>query len=105
MKKKIMLSLVCFALVAVATFALVGSSKSDFVISPDGRFVTATHPPAHITPTPAEDPNLSVIFSNLSRYRRGTYFSLLGYTIAQNSATFPIQSWFAIAFTRPQTQP
>jgi hypothetical protein len=99
MKKKIVLSIVCLVLVAVGTFALVGSNKSDFVISPDGRFVTATHPPVHITPTPAEDANLKVIFSNLSTYRKATYFSLLGYTIAQNTANFPFQSWFAIAFT------
>lgn len=96
--KKVGLSFVCLVLVAIAGFALAGSS-SDFVFSPDGRFVSATHAPAHVIPSLQEDSNLKVIYSNLSSDHLATFFSVFGYTIAQGGSKFPFQTWYAVGFT------
>jgi hypothetical protein len=99
-KKKLVLAVCCFALVAIASLVLLASSKNgEFVFSPDGRFVMATHAPSHITPAPQEDAGLKTIFSNLSNYPYATYFSVWGNTIAQGGSNFPFQAWEAIAFT------
>ncbi len=97
MKKRTVLSVTC--LVLFATLSLSASDKNQFVFSPDGKFVRATHAPAHITPTPREAASLKTIAGNFSLYPKATYFSIWGNTIAQGGTNFPFQTWVAVAFT------
>ncbi len=101
MKKMIGLSLACFALFASATFTVLASGKKNinYEFSADGRFVRATSPPASIMPGPEPDAKTKKIFSNFSRYKLATYFSIWGNTIAQGGSEFPFQTWVAEAFT------
>ncbi|SRR5579872_295849 len=99
MKKRIAIALPCVALIAFASLALRAGNRNDFVFSPDGRTVWATHAPSHITMPPAQDAAAITIAGNLSRYPNATYFSVWGNTIAQGGANFPFQAWEAIAFT------
>ena len=97
MKKRTIVSVSCLVLFASLAFA--ASVQNQFVFSPDGKFVRATHVPSHITPTPKEDAGLNIIAGNFSRYPKATYFSIWGNTVAQGGSNFPFQTWVAVAFT------
>jgi len=98
MKKRFTLSVSCLVLFASLAFAASGK-KQQFVFSPDGRQVTATHPSSHITPAPQQDASLKIIAGNFSLYPEATYFSVFGNTIAQGGSNFPFQVWEAMPFT------
>jgi hypothetical protein len=86
------------ALVGVAALAAAGTNKG-YVISDDGRTVTATKMPSFITPA-RRDAKLNTIAGNLSTYPFGTFFCCFGNTIAQEgSGNFPFTTWVAIPFT------
>jgi hypothetical protein len=99
LKKGIVLSVFCLALLACASLVLMATSKNKFVFSPDGRSVNATEAPSNIIQAPQKDAKLKTIASNLSTYKNATYFSIWGNTIAQGGSNFPFQVWEAEPFT------
>jgi len=85
-------------LIGVAALAAAGSHKG-YVISNDGRTVTATKMSQSVTPA-HRDAKLQTIAGNLSTYPFGTYFCCFGNTVAQEgSGGFPFTTWVAIPFT------
>jgi len=85
-------------LVGVAALAAAGTKKG-YVISDDGRTVTATKMPQFVTPA-VRDTGLKTIAGNLSDYPFGTFFCCFGNTIAQEGSNgFPFTTWVAIPFT------
>jgi hypothetical protein len=98
-KKPLTRVLICLAVLAlIGVSALALRSKSEFVTSSDGRMAIATHPP-QFTTAAVEEPTLTTIAGNLSKYQFGTFFCCYGNTIAEGGANFPFQTWVAIAFT------
>src|SRR5277367_5700244 len=86
------------ALIGVAALAAAGTHKG-YVISDDGRTVTATRMPQFTTPA-LSDAKLKTIAGNLSTYPFGTFFCCFGNTVAQEgSGGFPFTTWVAIPFT------
>jgi len=100
-KKPVVLTVVgitVLALVGVAALAAAGT-KNGYVISDDGRTVTATKMPQVVTPG-MRDASLTTIAGNLSDYPYGIFFCCFGNTIAQEgSGGFPFTTWVAIPFT------
>jgi hypothetical protein len=86
------------ALVGVAALAAAGTKKG-YVISDDGRTVTATKMPQFVTPA-VRDTGLKTIAGNLSDYPFGTFFCCFGNTISGGGSDFlSTQFWVAIPFT------
>jgi hypothetical protein len=98
-KKRTTLSVSCFTLLLFALLTLTAFGQNQFVFSPNGRFVQATHPSSHITPAPREDAKLKVIAGNFSTYPNAIYFSIWGETVDQGVNGYPFQTWAAVAFT------
>jgi hypothetical protein len=98
MRRRIMISVSCFALCICASVALMASGKPDFIFSENGRFVRSTKAPSKYTPPP-EDAKLKVIAGNFSTYPNATYFSIWGETVDQGVNGYPFQTWAAVAFT------
>jgi hypothetical protein len=98
-KKPIVLVVVCVTLLALVGVSALAGSKNGYVLSDDGRTVTATKAPQFITQAPV-DPKLKTIAGNLSVYPFGTFFCCFGNTIAQEGSNgFPFTTWVAIPFT------
>jgi len=87
-------------LILVGAAALAVGSKQDFMLSPDGKRITALNPSSHFTArNPASDAKLTTIAGNLSDYPFGTYFCCYGNTLAEGPPSFLFTTWVAIAFT------
>jgi hypothetical protein len=99
-----MFSAACLTLFTGATLSVLafGNNKISYEFSPDGRFVRANSS-AEIIPAAEPDAKDNVktkkIFTNFSRYKLATYFSIWGNTIAQGGQNFPFQAWVGEAFT------
>ncbi len=99
MKGKKVFSVSCLAGFMFAGMVLTASAQNQPGFSQDGMFVSATNPPAYITPAPPEDPSLKVIAGNFSTYPKALYFSIWGETVDQGVNGYPFQTWAAVAFT------
>jgi hypothetical protein len=100
-KKSLVRIILCLTvLILVGAAALAVGSKQDFMLSKDGRKITALNPSSHITARdPSSDAKLTTIAGNLSTYPFATYFCCYGNTLAEGPPSFLFTTWVAIPFT------
>jgi hypothetical protein len=96
-KKKLGCSLLCLALLMLASMTALAADDTGITLNRDGRLAIATKAPATVTPAHVDPP--ATISGNLSTYPFGTFFCCFGNTIAGINSALGFEVWVAIPFT------
>lgn len=98
-KKKLGCSLLCLALVMLASMTAVADDDTGITLTRDGRLAIATKAPSTVMTAQVTPPWNQTIAGNLSDYPFGTFFCCFGNTIAGINSALGFEVWVAIPFT------
>jgi len=101
MKKTLGCSLLCLALVILASLTAIAADDTGVTLTRDGRLAIATKAPTTAAPAHINPP--ATISGNLSDFPFGTFFCCFGNTIAGINSALGFEVWVAIPFTPAKT--